>query len=192
MDHEYALPPDVRPRVVVDLGANIGLTGVWLARRYGCTRLVAVEPSPSNARLAGINLRASGVEATVLEGAVGPTDGMARLEESAESNLNRLSDTGREVRLLSMESVLANLPSGTWVDLVKIDIEGAEEDLFAGDLRWLGRVGAIIIELHLSDEKCDALVARVESQGFRFMPLNAVFPGSFTMFLRNRAADPVT
>jgi hypothetical protein len=33
-------------------------------------------------------------------------------------------------------------------DLVKVDIEGAETELFKGDLDWLHRVGAIAIEFH--------------------------------------------
>ena len=34
------------------------------------------------------------------------------------------------------------------IDLLKIDIEGAEVELFKGDTEWLSRVGAIAIEFH--------------------------------------------
>src|SRR4051794_22115217 len=55
IDEVYRLPFDVTPEVLVDLGANIGLTSLWLARRYGCRTVIAVEPSPDNARLARLN-----------------------------------------------------------------------------------------------------------------------------------------
>lgn len=35
-----------------------------------------------------------------------------------------------------------------YVDVFKIDIEGAEKELFEGDTGWLDRVGAVAIELH--------------------------------------------
>jgi hypothetical protein len=34
------------------------------------------------------------------------------------------------------------------IDLLKVDIEGAEVRLFSGELEWLHRVGAIAIEFH--------------------------------------------
>jgi hypothetical protein len=34
------------------------------------------------------------------------------------------------------------------IDLLKLDIEGAEAVLFSGDCDWLGRVRNIVIELH--------------------------------------------
>jgi hypothetical protein len=34
------------------------------------------------------------------------------------------------------------------VDLLKVDIEGAEIELLGGDLAWLNHVGAIAVEFH--------------------------------------------
>jgi len=190
MQDAYRLPFELHPTVLIDLGANIGLTSVWLSRRYGCTRVVAVEPSPSNARLARTNLAANGIDAEVLEAAVGPRDGSAFLEEGSESNLNRLGAAGRSVRMLSMETVLSKLPPGTRADLVKMDIEGAEESVIDGDLTWLDRVTAIVLELHLSPSGCDALIARMERKGFRFLRLGEAFPESVTAFIRTEMTSP--
>jgi len=48
----YAFPADIHPQRILDLGANIGLTSVWLANRYCAKKLVAVEPVTSNEALA--------------------------------------------------------------------------------------------------------------------------------------------
>jgi FkbM family methyltransferase len=62
---------------MIDAGANIGFSSVYLACRWGATRIVAVEPDPENAELLRRNLAQNGVEAEVIEAAVGAEDGEA-------------------------------------------------------------------------------------------------------------------
>src|SRR5215471_10638700 len=57
----YLLPFDVVPERLVDLGANIGLTSLWFAHRYGCKTVIAVEPSPKNAEIVRLNLQGKNV-----------------------------------------------------------------------------------------------------------------------------------
>jgi hypothetical protein len=51
------------------------------------------------------------------------------------------------VQGFTMEEILAS-SAFQQVDLLKVDIEGAEVELFRNDLGWLDRVGAIAIEFH--------------------------------------------
>lgn len=192
----YTLPFEGPHTILVDLGAHIGLTSLWLARRYGFRKVVAVEPSASNVRLARINLSANGVAGEVFEAAVGPRDGTGFLEVARESNLNKLGTTGRQVPVMSVSTILGRIPAGEVVDLVKMDIEGTENEVFEGDLGWLDRVSAIILELHLGHEECDRLIERVEQKGFKFLALGEIFPSSMTGFVRPSllapAGDPST
>src|SRR4051812_36112709 len=138
LDEVYQLPFTAKKSdVLIDLGANIGLTSVWLTKRYGYSTIIAVEPSPSNARLAQTNLENNGIAAEVVEAAVGPTDSMVFFEENEEANLGRVGSEGRPVPMLAMQSVLRKLPVAISVDLVKLDIEGGEEALLEGKLSWL-------------------------------------------------------
>jgi Methyltransferase small domain len=87
----YELPFSIeRPSLIVDLGANIGVTAIWLARRYGCDRLVAVEPVPANVALARRNLAANGLPFELHEAAVAATNGTGHFEDSGESTTGRL------------------------------------------------------------------------------------------------------
>ena len=52
MDEAYRLPFAIQPKVIVDLGANIGLTSIYLLRLYKPEILVAVEADADNAALA--------------------------------------------------------------------------------------------------------------------------------------------
>jgi FkbM family methyltransferase len=187
IDEVYRLPFDLQPKLLVDLGANIGLTSLWLARRYGCRTIIAVEPSPENARLARLNLTGNDIAAEVVEAAVGPRDGTAFFAEEQDSNLGHLAAAGREVQVFSMEAILSRLPPGSTVDLVKMDIEGGEGPLMRENLGWLGRVHSIIAELHPTVIDSPALIRALESQGFRYIPAAHSADGSDSMdaFIRS-------
>jgi FkbM family methyltransferase len=175
IDEAYRLPFDVNPKILVDLGANIGLSSVWLAREYGPTTIVAVEPSPENARLARMNLELNNISAEVVEAAVGASDGTVYFEDAQDSNMGHVATSGRAVRQVSMRTVLERLPAGSEIDLLKMDIEGGEGPLLdaAADLAWLGRVRSIIAETHRDVIDHPALVRTLESRGFRYLPAHS-------------------
>lgn len=183
IDEAYRLPFELDIDVVIDLGANIGLTSLFLAGRYGCTTIIAVEPDPSNAALTRRNLVRNGATAEVLQAAAGPEDGVGCFESNEESNLGHLSGTGQPVQIISMETLLAMTPDG-FADLVKIDIEGGEEALLGGDISWLQRVGSIIVEFHPVQVDYPGLVNRLQQAGFRYVPANSAWPGSMDGFFR--------
>jgi FkbM family methyltransferase len=89
----YRMPLAQKPRVIVDLGANIGLTALWLATHYGCNQLIAVEPVRANAELARRNLEQNGICSEVIEAAVGAEDGTATLLETLSSTNSTVTFT---------------------------------------------------------------------------------------------------
>ena len=185
VDEVYRLPKGQCPRSLVDLGANIGLASIWFARTYRCELIVAVEPLPDNARLLRRNLRQNGIAATVLECAVGPAAGEARFAPSKEPNSGRLAREGElAVEVCSMDVVLAALGAeGAGADVVKIDIEGAEEALLGGDVGWLANVGTVVAELHRDDGDAQAVVSALEQAGLQALPDRAA-GGAVTVFVR--------
>lgn len=191
IDRIYRMPAPHRFGVIVDLGTNIGLTSVWLQREYGADLLIGVEPDPANAELARRNLRANGVPGKVLQAAIGPSDGEARFSApEGASNLGRLSSSGNVVRQISMNTVLAELAPGQRIDLLKLDVEGAEQELLlAGDISWLERVEAIIAEFHPDRVDVPQLVASLEGHGFRYFPAGTLWPGSMDIFRKPRSLD---
>jgi len=174
-----------RLNVVVDLGANIGLASIYFARRLGARTVVAVEPDPANALLLRRNLEQNGIRAIVLEAAVGRDDGTASFAPSLESNLGRLTGDGqgRPVRVMSMPTVLDRLGSRR-VDLLKIDIEGGEGELFAGDTTWLQRIDAIMMEFHPGAAAVEPIVTLIEAEGLRRIPADSARIGTTDAFVR--------
>jgi FkbM family methyltransferase len=191
-EEAYRLPFDVCPGILIDLGANIGLTSIWFHTTYGFHRIIAIEPDSANAELIRENFALNNIAAEVIEAAVGPRDGSACFVRHMSSNQGHVVNgniAGRsdsvEVLMVSMDTILARLPKDEDVDLLKIDIEGGEAALFLdGSCEWLKRVKAIIAEFHPGVVDYDAIVRAIESHGFDYIAPSSVFPGNMTAFVR--------
>ena len=64
-----------------------------------------------------------------------------------DSRVGRFSFLRPGVPCLTIAELISEF-NLTWVDLLKIDIEGAEKEVFSSPDEWIGSVGAIAIELH--------------------------------------------
>lgn len=146
----YAPPHGTRnsPQIIIDLGANIGLTTLYLAARAPNAHFICVEPVPMNAELLRRNVAAI-PKATVVNAAVAAESGTLTFDDSGAAWGGALSSQGRlSVRSISVDDLLAeHVPDGR-IDLLKMDIEGAEQAVLSGSMRWLERVDCIIAELH--------------------------------------------
>ena len=156
--HEYALVSDrlKDQKVILDLGANVGYASAYFASRYPDARILAVEPDPGNYQLCLKNLEPYGDRVTTLNGAVWSR--CARLALSRGSSCDgrewstqvvaAATESQADVDAWDMPTLLDFAHVKT-VDLVKVDIEGSEAELFAANVsQWLPRVRNICIELH--------------------------------------------
>jgi FkbM family methyltransferase len=145
----YDLPfESSRLRMVVDLGANIGLTTLYLASRAPEARFICVEPVPSNADLLRRNL-APVRNAIVVQAAVTNKVGTVAFDNTRPAWGGSISRDGPlRVEAISIEELLARYAPEGMIDLLKIDIEGAEAEVFSGPMVWLDRVACIVAELH--------------------------------------------
>lgn len=176
--HDYeigALIPDCAH--IVDLGANTGLASIFFAHRFPKASVVAVEPARDNFRLLATNalFRPSIIP---VEAAIASRDGQLALQDRAPSGeglqawayrtVDQASAAGSySVQALSVPTLMLRYGLG-FIDVLKIDIEGAESDLFsAGAEHWLPRVRLILVETHERFVPgVDALLSNVLSRDF--------------------------
>lgn len=166
----YDFPCDVlnaEPKVVVDLGANIGLSALQLASRFPGARLVCVEPHPENAQLLRHNLACLGDRARVVEVAVADRAGKIGLSLEAEhynASLVRDGTEVVEVAALTMNDVM-QISGITEIDLLKMDIEGAEYLILKSRPEWLSHVTLLLAELHGPHQS--EMISWLRDSGFR-------------------------
>jgi FkbM family methyltransferase len=129
---------------VLDLGANVGFASILLSERYPAAQIVAVEAAPDT--FAALSANVAGLpRVRPLHLAVG-SDGDALVDMALPSAERRVCDAGRmAVPGASLTRLLGDLGWET-VDLMKIDVEGAEREVF-GDPA-MGGVRAIVGEIH--------------------------------------------
>ena len=151
LEEIYKLPIDISPRAIVDCGANVGYASVYFASRYPCARIVAVEPEPSNFKALVANTRAY-PNIVPIEAAIWDSPGYLAVDSSDSAWESRVLTPGdgslATVAAVTIQDIFARCPVNA-IDVVKIDIEGAEKELFSsGSHSWLGHVRVLIVELH--------------------------------------------
>lgn len=141
------LPKDFSPSVIVDAGAYIGDTAAYYASRFPNAKVIALEPNPNSAALARYNLLDYGERVVVIEAALWSTTG--KLSFAGDFTGAGIAQTSEiSVQGYSLVDLIKTL-SINKIDLMKIDIEGAEyEVLNDGEGKWLNNVKIIAIELH--------------------------------------------
>jgi FkbM family methyltransferase len=178
----YKLPDRLAPqcpRAIVDLGANIGLATLFLASRFPGATHVCVEPNPSNLMVLRRNLSFLGQRLQIVEAAVADKPGEAAFDDSPWSWGGHLVESRSSTRLVSCVTVEEIISGGRLdaVDILKVDIEGAEKRVFSRGPRWLQRIGCMIVELHngysLEDFELD-----IGSSGFDVLPPASAFGNS--------------
>ena len=123
---------------VLDIGANIGYFSMLSASIVGPGGYVlAVEPNPANVRMLEASRRLNGFDhLTIAQVAAGRTTGLLALHV-AQSNGTTSEPSGELDALLAAQTVpsiaIDNLlPAGQPLDLIKVDVEGAEYNALLG------------------------------------------------------------
>jgi FkbM family methyltransferase len=153
ISQEYEFPyPAGKPGLIIDAGANVGYASIFFAKKFPSSRILAVEPERSNYELLLRNIAAY-PNVTAVRAALwnkktslhiqNPTDEhwAFRIAEAQPGDSDRC-DSITVPELMALAGV-------DTVDILKVDIEGAEKELFESDFEpWLDKVGVIVIELH--------------------------------------------
>ncbi len=140
-----ALRALARPLAVLELGANIGAWGANLAAHVPVGRMTSFEPDPANAATLRATIRANGREAdwNVVQACAAATDGVVSFRAQG-SGLSHAGEGAGTIRVAARDAFAAM----DGVDLLKIDIEGAEWALLADPRFEALRCPVVSLEYH--------------------------------------------
>lgn len=151
---KYHLPDvPLPPRsCILDLGANAGYSMAHFASLYPDAKVVGVEMDTDNYELACENTRAFGQRCVLVHAAISSTNGTLTYGGDRADGFRLLPEDAavgavKKVRALTLESFCQEA-SLDKIDFLKMDIEGAEREVFSSDLSWLSRVYHLKVEVH--------------------------------------------
>ncbi len=165
-------------QVLVDLGANVGLSALFLDRAFGFEHIIAVEPDFDNARMLRRNLDGNvNAQVSVLQAFVGAERGYAQMLDAGYGAWGlRMGETSASgIRVLRLDEILPEAPGGV---LLKCDIEGGERFVFPQIATWEDRVQRIILELHTEFFTVDQLVEALAQSRYEWRKLGEITPGA--------------
>lgn len=150
-DRYHRLVSANRPPLIIDAGANIGLSALFFHRLFPQARILCIEPDADNLDLLRTNTAPLGDRVEVLQGAVWDRQEQLRiLDPAAGSSAIEVSTStaarGNTVTVHTIDELLARHP-GHKPFIIKLDIEGAQEFLFRSNTAWIDRFDLIILEL---------------------------------------------
>lgn len=132
----------------IDVGANLGVVSLVLAKRFPTRRIIAIEPMPSTFIALEGNIRRNAANVTPIQVAISDTDGTASFAENnsrARASLaNYFNSATRPVRVRRLDGLMDELGIER-VALLKIDVEGFEPEVLR--TTPLDRVGAVYFEI---------------------------------------------
>jgi FkbM family methyltransferase len=150
---EYSIKFPLVAKTIIDAGANIGFTTLFFHRAYPSAKIVSLEPDSENFKT--LKQNTSGYqnlyplqaalfnrvgEIKIVDEGHGIRGFMAR--EISDNQIGQTMPCTTLVELMSNHNL-------TEIDILKMDIEGSELEVFQYEPeKWLPKVKCLIIELH--------------------------------------------
>ncbi|HUO04952.1 MAG TPA: FkbM family methyltransferase [Candidatus Binataceae bacterium] len=170
-DYDLQLPADrTAIKTIIDGGANAGYSTAFFATEFPNARVIAIEPEASNFAALTANTRAY-PNVSRVNAAIWGNSGVVKIAnpdaEKWSMQVVPAESGPAAIKAMTIDEILKE--SGqTRIDLLKLDVEGAEREIFSGECAWLDRVGFIAIEIHdrMKPDCSEAVYTATRRHGF--------------------------
>ena len=179
--------------LIIDAGANIGLSVIFFKKLYPNCKIIAFEPDPDIFRLLVKNVQAHRFADVDLRDTAAwiSDDELTFYSEGSLSGSTKVDFLGagnvKKVKASRLKDVLTEFAK---IDFLKIDIEGAETDVLLDIERELHRVEHLFFEYHSTYDRPQTLgdlLTLATRAGFRYV-VNGTHGPSLPFLQRNSSA----
>jgi FkbM family methyltransferase len=147
-DYEIAIP--IEPKIIVDLGANVGFASLYFSNRFPTSSIVALEPNKENFEAAYENVKRY-ENIRLIHGAAWHKVEEVSVVDKGHGEAAFMIEPGRGERTVNTYTVksIMDIMKTDCIDVLKIDIEGSEKEIFDyGYEEWLPKTKIVIVETH--------------------------------------------
>jgi FkbM family methyltransferase len=146
------------PHWIIDAGANIGLRTIWFANIFPEANIIAIEPEKTNFNLLQRNTafypNVRCVQAGLWKNNAylkirNPSDEPWAfiIDELTDNKICNNDDIHTYIHGITVEHIMKEYAIDN-IDVLKIDIEGSEKEVFENSTQWINSVSVFFIELH--------------------------------------------
>lgn len=175
---------------IIDAGANVGYATLYFANKYSNSKIVCIEPEQSNFKILNQNINANNLSKNVLPLHKALWYCNTTLELFTDNkkewgfSVNEIQDSqsANKIETITVDDILVQ-QNQSLINILKIDIEGAEFEIFLDEKRchgFLAKTQLAAIEIHDRNEKYEKIIANFASAGFSFFN-----SGELTIFINN-------
>jgi len=171
-DQVYLFEAKTSQPHIIDAGANIGLSVLYFKSLYPDSTIIAYEPDPTIFKTLQQNVgRFSGVDLRQAAAWTADTE-LTFYSEGSLAGSTTVDTEGRQQKLIVRAERLRTEVEKKSVDFLKIDIEGAENELIFDIEDCLDNVDNLFFEYHStvgSDQRLGDLLNLVKRRGYRYI-----------------------
>lgn len=158
VNQEYKFSPLGRSPFIIDCGSHIGLSILYFKEKYPQAKILGFEPNPENFKILRKNIQENKLtNIKVINAAVADKEGKIKLHVSFKENdpwtwgdtiIYNMWGDGNDDKKVEVKTVTLSKYINRPVDLLKIDIEGAEQKVLQESGSKLHFVKEIAMEYH--------------------------------------------
>lgn len=176
---------------IIDAGSNIGLTSVYLSKHFPDSKFITIEPDSSNFESVSYNLETNGIKNAVkIKGGLWSKNTNLKIVKDFRDKNDwsiRVEETNEEADLKAFSiPFLMNEHKLDTIDILKIDIEGSEKEVFTGlnaDVSFLDKTKCIAVEIHDEFDCREAIYKILKEYNFEFFDSGELTIGVNQSFL---------
>ena len=152
LNETYNIDLPFSPEFIIDGGGNIGLTACYFATKYPNAIVISVEPDAENFKILQTNTRAYKNISAFKSGIWKSNAYLKIIDSQVGNNAFTVTESNEEdtqaIKAVGIYNLMTEFNSPK-IDILKLDIEGSEKEVFETNFEtWLPKTKILIIELH--------------------------------------------
>lgn len=150
IEQQYQLPLEIAAKTIIDLGANVGYASVYFANKFKNATIFALEPEQNNYTIAQQNTNLY-QNILLYKGAIWNTQETINVKDNGLGEAGFMVESGEGVNTIKAYTVaeIMEIMKVQTIDILKIDVEGAEKEIFETNFEtWVPNTKIIIVETH--------------------------------------------